>query len=207
MNCSSRAVWRPHHVVDVSDAAFATRTYLEQADIRAFLRRITGQTRLGTACEVGAGYGRMTMILPEFANNVMGVEREPHLVQEAAKLLPHIGFIQVESLTELPLENDSFEFVLTFTVLQHLIDPVLHQVTQEIGRILSPGAHLLICEETDADHRTGALDDPAGMCTIGRSVEEYQRFFPRLDLLETRPRRIEPTYPRANVGTYMLFRK
>ena len=53
----------------------------------------------------------------------------------------------------------------------------------------------------------GAVDDPNGMCTIGRSVQTYQSFFPNLTLVTTAPRRIEPTYARPDVGTFMLFQK
>ncbi len=83
----NRAVWQQQHVVDVRDAAFAARTYLEQADVRAFLGRATGTGRLGVACDVGAGYGRMSVVLSEFADRVIGIEREAHFVREAASLL------------------------------------------------------------------------------------------------------------------------
>jgi hypothetical protein len=63
----------------------------------------------------------------------------------------------------------------------------------------------VICEETDPAHRAGDVFDPNGMCTIGRSVSSYAEVFSPLELVTTRPRVIEPTYPRADVGTYMLF--
>ena len=207
MASPDRAIWQQQHVVDVRDAAFATRTYLEQADVRAFLTRVAGTGRLSLACDVGSGYGRMSAVLSEFADRVIGIEREPHFVSEASRLLPAIGFVRVAALTELPVQTATADFVLTFTVLQHLIDPVVQATTQEIVRVLKPGGHVLICEETDPQHRDGAIDDPNGMCTIGRPVTGYQRLFATFDLLATQPRRIEPTYPRGDVGTYMLFRK
>jgi len=202
-----RTIWQQRHVVDVRDAAFAARTYLEQADVRALLRRATGAGRSGVACDVGSGYGRMSVVLSEFADRVIGIEREAHFVRDAASLLPALTFVHVASLTRLPVQTATVDLLLTFTVLQHLIDPVAQATTQEIVRVLKPGGHLLICEETDPLHRDGATDDPDGMCTIGRPVTDYQRFFASFDLLATQPRRIEPTYPRADVGTYMLFRK
>lgn len=207
MTPPDRAIWQQQHVVDVRDAAFAARTYLEHRDVRALVAGATGGRRVRAACEVGAGYGRMTVLLSEFADRVIGVEREPHFVEEAAGLYPGISFLHVESLTALPLQTASVDLVLTFTVLQHLSDPVARKAAMEIVRILPPGGHLLICEETDPLHRDGAVEDPNGMCTIGRPVAVYQHIFAALTLLETRPRRIEPTYPRPDVGTYLLFRK
>lgn len=207
MISSNHVLWQQQHVVDVRDAAFAARTYREHADVRALLRRVTGAERLQSACEVGAGYGRMTVVLTEFAEQVTGLERERHFVEEATRLLPGIKFINVASLTQLPVATESLDLVLTFTVLQHLIDPVVQATSQEILRTLKPGGHLLICEESDPQLRDGDLEDPAGMCTIGRPVMVYQQLFASCELLATQPRRIEPTYPREDVGTYMLFRK
>jgi SAM-dependent methyltransferase len=127
-------------------------------------------------------------------------------VEEASALLPAIRFVQVDALTTLPVHSVAVDLVLTFTVLQHLVDSVAQATANEIVRVLRPGGHLLICEETDPLHRDGAVDDPNGICTIGRPVAVYQQLFRSLDLVTTRPRRIEPTYPRADVGTYMLFR-
>jgi SAM-dependent methyltransferase len=207
MTSPDRETWQQHHVVDVRDAAFAARTYLEHKDTRSLIGRAVGAKRVAAACEVGAGYGRMTVVLSEFAERVVGLEREPHFVREAARLLPAITFVQVHALTSFPIRTESVDVVLTFTVLQHLIDRVAAAAAGEIVRVLRPGGHLLICEESDAEERHGALDDPHGMCTIGRPVATYQKFFSSLRLIETRPRRIEPTYPRPNVGTYALFQK
>jgi SAM-dependent methyltransferase len=232
MTARQRVIWRQEHVVDVRDAAFSIRTYLEQGDVRALLEQAARirharawdhdspagrsarpeparpralETR--AACEVGSGYGRMTVVLTEFFDEVVGFEREAHFVEEARRLLPAIRFEEVASLTELPASDDAFDCVLTFTVLQHLTDRVLAQTAHEISRIVKPGGHLLMCEETDPSHRGGAVDDPDDTCTIGRPVSKYEELFPAFTLLDTRPRHIEPTYPRPDVGMFMLFVK
>ena len=202
-----RAVWQQQHVVDVRDAAFAARTYLEHRDVRALIDRALGGRRVPVGCEVGAGYGRMTVLLTEYADRVIGIEREPHFVQEAARLLPAVHFVNVGGLAPLPLKTAAVDLFLTFTVLQHLTDAVAEATIREMLRALRPGGVVLICEETDPRHRDGAVDDPAGMCTIGRPVEIYRRLFDPMVLLDSRPRRIEPTYPRADVGTYLLLQK
>jgi SAM-dependent methyltransferase len=200
-------VWRQEHVVDVRDAAFSVRTYREQQDVRGLLVSAVGAYRREAACEVGAGYGRMTVVLTEFFDRVEGFERESHFVEDASRLLPEIRFHQVDALAMLPASDAAFDCVMTFTVLQHLTDPVARAVAGEIARILRPGGVLLICEETDPGHRDGAVDDEMGMCTIGRTVAEYAALFGGFTLLQTRPRRIEPTYPRPDVGAYMVFAK
>ena len=211
MTARQRVVWRQEHVVDVRDAAFSIRTYLEQRDVRALLQQAARMRHAGgwehAACEVGSGYGRMTVVLTEFFDEVVGFEREAHFVEEARRLLPAIRFEEVASLTELPAPDNTFDCVLTFTVLQHLTDRVLAQAAREISRIVKPGGHLLLCEETDPNHRGGAVDDPDDTCTIGRPVPQYEALFPAFMLLDVHPRRIEPTYPRPDVGTFMLLVK
>jgi len=199
--------WQQQHVVDVRDAAFAARTYLEQRDLRSLLSAAIGTTRLNRGCEFGSGFGRMTPVLSEFASVVCGFEREPTFVDEASRLFPDIAFARVSTLEHVPADDASFDLVVTFTVLQHLVDAVLAGVAAEIDRVLRPGGLLVLCEETDPAHRTGDVLDPRGVCTIGRTVATYAAQFKTLTLVETRPRVIEPTYARPDVGTYMVFRK
>ncbi len=197
--------WTFRDVVDVDFPAFALRTYLEQSAVRRFLARVTGARRLKAAAEVGCGYGRLLPVLGEFADRVAGFERQPEFAAEAARLQPGVRIFRVTSLANLPAPDGAFDFVMTFTVLQHLVDPVAAKVADEIRRLLSPGGHVLICEETDPSHVSGDVGNEKGICTVGRSPETYVRLFAPLRLLETAPRVIEPTYPRSDVGTYLLF--
>lgn len=204
MKINKRFVWEKHHVVDADNAAAAARTYREHKDVRDLLTRALGGRQLTTACEVGAGYGRMTILLTEFADRVVGLEREPHLADEAARLYPDVGFERVETLSALPLADNEVDLVLTFTVLQHQLDDAVVATASEILRVLRPDGALLLCEETDPEQQD--IETEGGVGTIGRPVAWYQDLFAPLRLIETRPRRIEPTYPRQHVGTYMLFR-
>lgn len=207
MASEEHVAWHPQHVVDVRDAVFAARTYLEHRDLRLLLSELLGGRTVGNACEFGAGLGRMTPLLTEFAASVTGFEREPEFVAQTRPLFPSITFENVVSLERVPVPDHSFDLVLTFTVLQHLVDSVLASVAAEIQRVLRPGGLLVICEETDVTHRAGDLVNPKGMCTIGRDVSTYAAAFTSMTLVTTRPRVIEPTYPRSDVGTYMAFRR
>lgn len=199
--------WGLKDVVDAGTPAFAARTYLEQADVRRYLLRAAAEKKLAAACEVGCGYGRMVVVLAEAAARVVGFERQPEFLEEARRLHPRIEFRPVETLARLDAEDASFDFVLTFTVLQHLTNPVAARAAAEIKRVVSPGGFVLLCEETDEGHLAGDIEDENGICTIGRSVSRYAALFAPLRLLAVSPRRIEPTYARPDVGTYLFFRK
>lgn len=197
--------WRLADVVDADAPAFALRTYLEQAEIRRYLSRAAAGKRLRRAAELGCGYGRLLPVLSEFADKVTGFERQPEFAAVAAKLHPSREIVRIGSLARVPAPDGVFDFLLTFTVLQHLTDRAAARAAAELRRLRSPAGHVLICEETDDTHRAGDVEDDNGICTIGRAVDRYASLFSPLRLLETSPRVIEPTYPRPDVGTYMLF--
>jgi SAM-dependent methyltransferase len=197
--------WTLRDVVDVDFPAFALRTYLEQSGVRRFLSRASRGNRLRAAAEIGCGYGRLLPVLGEFADRVAGFERQPEFADEATRLQPLVRIFRVASLANLPAPDASFDFVMSFTVLQHLVDPVAAKVADEMKRLRVPGGHILICEETDSRHVEGDVGDESGICTVGRSPETYTRLFAPLRLIESVPRVIEPTYPRPDVGTYLFF--
>ncbi len=197
--------WQLAEVVDGDAPAFALRTYLEHAQIRQCLARVTAGRRFAGAAEVGCGYGRLLPVLLEYANRVTGFERQPEFAAAAARLHLNCEIVRVDSLAAIPAPDHAFDFVLTFTVLQHLTDRMVARAAAELRRLCAPGGHVLLCEETDETHREGDIEDDHGICTIGRSVDRYAALFAPFRLSETTPRVIEPTYARPDVGTYMLF--
>lgn len=206
-NKVQRAPWHYAEVTDARDSAFAVRTYLEQRDVRSLLSTVLSSRRVGSGVEIGAGYGRMTLVLSEFCDHVFAFEREPHFVEEASALIPRAQFTEVQSLEHLPSADAQFDVALIFTVLQHLADSVAYNVGREISRILRPGGVLICCEETDTALLTGEISAPCGIFTIGRPVVTYEEIFYDFVLQNTKKRKIEPTNTRADVGTYMVFTK
>jgi len=154
------------------------------------------------ACDVGCGYGRLTMVLGELAAEVVGFEREEGLIAEARRLLPRIEFRQVETLASLPAPTAFFDFAMTFTVLQHLADSDARAAISELKRVAS-GGFVLLVEETDASFVNGV--EGQGL-TKGRPIATYVDWMRPFEPALQFPREIEPGYPRADVGTYMVFR-
>jgi SAM-dependent methyltransferase len=200
-----RLVWTPHEVVDVDGPRAMLRAYLEQSDVRAFCASVSAARHLSAACDVGCGFGRLTPVLAEFAGRVVGFERETSLVSIARSLQPAIDFRTIDTLQRLPADEASFDLGLVFTVLQHVPEPDVRAVIDELRRIVRPAGYLLLCEETDAALEAGNRDAANLGYTCGRSVETYAEWLTPWKLIATKRRRIEPGYPRADVGTYMLF--
>ncbi|MFI5178060.1 MAG: class I SAM-dependent methyltransferase [Vicinamibacterales bacterium] len=204
---TDRKTWTPSEVVDVTGPPALLRNYLEQRDVRAYLRQAAARRAVGRAYDIGCGFGRLTPVLAEGAAEVIGYQRENTHVETARRLLPNLQFAHVATLERLPAADASADFVLTFTVLQHMPDGRAEAVLSEILRVLAPGGHLLLCEETDDTLEAGdaALADLG--YTRGRPASWYTSRVQPATLVASSPRRIEPGYPRADVGAYLFFQR
>lgn len=202
---ADRKRWTPGDVVDVSGPAALLRNYLEQRDVRRYVADVASYAPLARAYDIGCGFGRLTPVLSEFAEDVVGFEREASLLATARALLPDLHFVQVESLESLPVADASAGFVMTFTVLQHMPDERAEAVLAEIARVRAPRGWVLLVEETDPGLEAGDAGQADLGYTRGRSWNWYGQRLPALGLRAARPREIEPGYPRKDVGTYMLF--
>jgi SAM-dependent methyltransferase len=200
-----RLVWTPREVVDVDGPRAMLRAYLEQRDVRELASSANADAPIAAACDVGCGFGRLTPVLTEFADRVIGFEREPDLLRIACSLQPSIEFRAIDSLSRLPADDATFTFGLVFTVLQHVPEPDVRDVIDELRRVVAPIGHLLLCEETDGTLEAGDRSQAHQGYTCGRPVTTYQEWLDPWKLVATRRRSIEPDYPRADVGTYMLF--
>ena len=204
---TDRKAWTPSDVVDAAGPPALLRNYLEQRDVRSYLQQAAAQTPIRRAYDIGCGFGRLTPVLCEAGADVVGFEREASLVTTAQALLPDLRFELVATLEQLPAASSSAEFVLTFTVLQHLPEAAAHNVIREMLRVLAPAGHALVVEETDPTLEAGDVARADRGYTRGRPVAWYAEALRPLELVATSPRRIEPGYPRTDVGTYMLFRR
>jgi SAM-dependent methyltransferase len=199
-----RMIWTPADVVDVDGPRAMLRAYLEQRDVRSLLAHVsTGVWESG--CDVGCGFGRLTPVLGELATRVVGFEREASLLGIARALQPATEFRAIESLSKLPANDRTFDVALVFTVLQHVPEPDVRTVIDEVRRVVKPTGHLLLCEETDPALEAGDPRQAHLGYTRGRPVSIYEAWMSPWTLVTTRARTIEPGYPRADVGTYMLF--
>jgi len=201
---SARHKWTLEEVVDSVGPGAILRNYVEQRDVRACLLAAAVHGPIRRAADVGCGYGRLTPVLSEVASEVWGLEREALFVDEAKRLQPKAQFLQVESLERLPLPDNSVDFAMTFTVMQHMRKQNAIAVCIELKRIAQHG-FVLVVEETDPTLADDDSDSGGGGVTIGRSVDTYREWMRPFELVLQRAREIEPGYPRPDVGTYMLF--
>ncbi|MDP1793568.1 MAG: class I SAM-dependent methyltransferase [Acidimicrobiales bacterium] len=119
------------------DAFFATgKTIVEQA-----LAPVRPVGR-GLAVEIGSGLGRNCLALADHFDRVIGVDIAPEMIRQANDLVDHerVSFVLTEGADLSTVADASADFVLTFTVFQHIPDiAVIEAYVAEAGRVLQPG--------------------------------------------------------------------
>ncbi|MEZ2390542.1 methyltransferase domain-containing protein [bacterium RCC_150] len=102
--------------------------------------------------DVGCGPGTITCDFAELVapGKVVGLDRSPDIVAQAAELAAERGIENVEFVTgniyDLDFEDETFDLVHAHQVLQHLTDPVA--ALREMRRVAKPGAIVAV---RDAD--------------------------------------------------------
>lgn len=94
------------------------------------------------ALEIGSGLGRNCLALAERFSMVIGVDIAPEMIRQAAALVPDPGvsFVLTEGAELTGVADTSVDFVLSFTVFQHIPDiDVIEAYVAEAGRVLRPG--------------------------------------------------------------------
>ena len=202
----SRLAWTATAVSDAVGPADNVRNYMDRQTIRSILAKVNSQYPIRTACEVGCGYGRVTMVLGEFAEKVVGFERESHLVEMARSLLPAMTIRRVDSLDTIrDLDRCHFDFVMTCTVLQHLNDDFCASVLEEMKR-LAPEGHVLIIEKTEDIGTTRNTQDGNSFLSRARSPQTYGKWMEPYKLVSVSNRVVEPGYYNVSPGKCMLFK-
>jgi SAM-dependent methyltransferase len=169
-----------------------------RTDVAAALGRLTRfglPTRWARVLDFGCGAGRLSQALAEHADEVVGVDVAPPMLDMARRLDRSDGrcrFVLNESPDLGLFADDEFDLVYSELVLQHLPAPVIDGYVTEFLRVLRPGGvALLQCTDRPLWTVKGAI----WRVTPGRLVRWGQRRFLRYPA----PMRMT-RYPAARLG-------
>jgi ubiquinone/menaquinone biosynthesis C-methylase UbiE len=119
------------------------RSYEHEAEVIA-IRRLLNRQLFAHAVDVGGGYGRLAVVLAEFAARVTLVDSSSQQLALAEAFLvsrPRITRRQMEA-ANLDFPDESVDLVTMVRLLHHLPEPTAELA--EVHRILRPGGYAII---------------------------------------------------------------
>jgi GT2 family glycosyltransferase/SAM-dependent methyltransferase len=105
------------------------------------LKLVEGKTILDIAC--GEGYG--SFLMASAAGKVFGVDINPELVEHASQKYKrdNIQYLQ-GSVSQIPLESNSVDIIISFETLEHVTEDVQIQFFGEVKRVLNTNGIFIV---------------------------------------------------------------
>jgi ubiquinone/menaquinone biosynthesis C-methylase UbiE len=123
-----------------------TSLSMRNENLAAYRQRVVPEAT-GRVLEIGIGSGlNLPLYSPKIVQQVIGLEPSPKLLEMARRVERHglsVDFLE-GSAEEIPLENASFDTVVTTWTLCTIPDP--DSALRQIRRVLKPGGRLLFVE-------------------------------------------------------------
>jgi len=119
------------------------RDYEHQAEVMA-LRRLLSGRRFAHAVDIGGGYGRLSVILADYADRVTLIDPSTQQLDLSRHIFPDTSIIerQLMDAAHLRFDDDSVDLVTMIRVLHHLPDPAAEFA--EMARILRCGGYAVV---------------------------------------------------------------
>jgi SAM-dependent methyltransferase len=137
---------------------WAGRAYEHDAEVIA-LRQLLGGHRFATAVDIGGGYGRLSAVLTDYADQVILTDPSAWQLGLAERLYPGGPPFarRLMDAAHLRFADGSVDLVTLIRVLNHLPDP--EPELAELARILRPGGYAVIevANSVNAARRAGWL--------------------------------------------------
>ena len=139
-----RSVHSPYDDTDVDYMGYwLERRYEHRAEVMALSRLLRGR-RFGHAVDVGGGYGRLTVVLHDYADRVTLADPSHRQLQAADRYLESYPAVNKRLIdtAHWDFEDSSVDLAVMVRVLHHLPHPV--NELSEIARILTVGGCAII---------------------------------------------------------------
>jgi len=134
--------------------------------------------------EIGCGTGYYCRYLKKRGGEVIGVDLSNNMLKLAKKYAKNssLGILFLKNTAEdMGFKNESFDMILSVTVLQHNENSRLKMIVREMSRILKRGGKAIIFEDI-APKKIEVRMDKKGMIQLFRPVGEYVSIFKRYDM-------------------------
>lgn len=131
------------------------RDYEHHAEVIALRRMLAGR-RFGHAVDIGGGFGRISVILGDYADRVTLADPSTQQLELSERIFPGHSFIERKLMdaAHLDFADESVDLVTLIRVLHHLPDP--EPEFCELSRILKPGG-LAVVEVANSVHAANRI--------------------------------------------------
>lgn len=139
---------RKKKVADQYDRGYDYTRYWDHRDYEhaaeeAAMRRLLDGRRFGSAADVGGGFGRLSLLLREYADHVTLAEPSSTQLEAAERLLAGTDIVQRQmQADDLQFDDASLDLLTMVRVMHHIPEPSAEFA--EIARVLKPGATAII---------------------------------------------------------------
>lgn len=139
---------RPRKVADQYDRGYDYTAYWDNRDYEhaaeeIAIRRLLDGRRFDRAADIGGGFGRLCLLLREYADHVTLAEPSRTQLEAAQKVLAGTDIAQERmQADDLQFDDASLDLVTMVRVMHHLPEPSAELA--EIARVLKPGATAII---------------------------------------------------------------
>lgn len=121
---------------------------IQQKQIESLLReRLKPEDYFESSLDFGCGWGRFVPFFSQFCGHVWATDLLKAMVDKAALKAPNVTAIQSKWPLKMPGRGRRFDLLWASLVFQHIVDDEVFDATiVEIGRVLKPGARVLILD-------------------------------------------------------------
>lgn len=167
-----------------ADAYTQSPAFAEGEDLDWLVEQ-AGAARHAYALDIGTGAGHAAFALAPCAENIVGLDITPQMVQAALRNAGERGIesfsASVGNAEHLPFPDESFTLVICRYTGHHFHNPA--RVVQEVARVLTAAGHFLVVDNTSpddiaADHWINTVEvlrDPSHVREWSQG--EWQRYF------------------------------
>lgn len=148
----------PAHRSDATASLIAAHQAERNASLRARLERLLALDGSEHALDVGTGAGALAIALAPLVAEVVGVDVDAELLDEARRRSPPATAYLEADAVALPFDAGAFDLVGSAGMLHHMPHP--DRALAEMARVLRPGGTMLVGDRL-ATADAGAARPPA----------------------------------------------